>query len=243
MTDTIIRRKQSTELVKLSETKAQKILDDSLSIIEELRPVKPEWLWDNHKNGMMPFKEADFMSESALLTFLFSVMGTVTGLMFSMLGPVWNADFSVSDASVIVVIGAGLGFLFNVTASTWYFLTSTYGGSKKKQPIRKMLAKLRYGKKELAQLEYRIKEYESYQQASEAHQVVIMRERQKLEEQQVFQALETGQSMKCLDEDGKIITTDKPVDEMKFDDPYKDVSAKLLGYLEKEKKAIETNVK
>lgn len=245
MSNGIVQKEQSTEVVSLSKKEAQKHLDNSLKVIEKLRPEKPEWLWENHENGMTPLKDMpnrDLVVICIGGTLAVSALGALAGIIVlvgggALLDMLLPVALPVLGAKASALIGAGATGSLVLSYLVTDELALRYGGSKAKQPIRKKMAEMFYNDK-LAELEYRVQEYESYQKALKAHQIVIERERQKLEEKQVFQALETGRVTKSIDDNGKLTTVDKPLSEMKFDDPYENVSLQLLEYLEEEKKAI-----
>lgn len=218
------------EVAKLTPEEAKSALDDSVSLIESMRPPQPTWM--TIYDPKTPLRRMD--SDVFLTIWLSSVGSFIVSTVIS--GLVFEHSWILA---LIATFGGGIGL---AGLSSSLFLTkhiaSTYGGSKKKQPIRRMLAKRLFSKEELDELEYRVREYEVYAQALEAHQIVIDREREKLEEQQVFTILATGREMKTLDSNGHLAITSRPLSEVRVGEQFDEVALRISNYLQDEKKAI-----
>lgn len=218
---------------ELTSTEAHRMLDKSLAVISEMRPQRPVWLNENQSNAKAPLNYhktsqiIDGFSMSAIypgilggLVGLFGsgVIKTIGELNFASLANMSDSDSynlvlnllndNLSGAWGITV--AGVFMVIGLTCKTLLFLASNYGGSKTRQPIRKKLAHMRYSEQQLQELERKVQEFEDYQSALQLHQMVIDKERERLERYKVLEILSSGDMMHSLTAEGEHVVKRKP---------------------------------
>lgn len=177
-----------------SRDEALKCVKQAEQTIEKFKPKKPTWLKSFNSNAPLQTDSTSFYI--SLLAVASLVGGGLLGLLLSI------GTFSIFDSLLLQLSPIIITPLVAMTILTPLLFGDMYGGSKTRQPIRKLFAKIAHNKKEREVLELRVEEYEAYSEAQEIHQALIENTRNNLIHRGVFDILNTKTDQHLLDEKG-----------------------------------------
>lgn len=214
----VVKTQEATLSVVENRKDALSVLQHSEQIIKQMQPEKPQWL--TSYNSKSPLQDA------SILVQLLSGVG-FTALFSSAVGGIafFVYLFGVMAFETVLLI-AGISSLLPISLVTTLILASTYGGSNTRQPVRKFCAKIFSNKKILDQLDSRVKEYEDYQKALQLHQLVIDKEKSKLEQMNVFKQLSSATEEHSMDENGK-----HKIEAIEIPKSYEELAVRMVDYL------------
>lgn len=167
-----------------------------------MRPTKPDWMNAYLLNKPLRKKYENPAIVIFSMMFFVGLLGAVAGTFISIISVFLNYD-SIKALFALLIVGTVLGSSITGVVFVSKFIALSYGGSKTRQPVRKLFAYLLY-KGELDKLERRVAERENYQKVLASHQAIIDRERKKLESRHVFRVLSNDKQTVTLDDNGRV---------------------------------------
>lgn len=177
-----------------SRDEALKCVKQAEQTIEKFKPKKPTWLKSYNSNA--PLQTESTLSYICFFAGTSLVGGGLLGLVLSM------GTALIFDSLLLQLSPIAITPLVAMIILTPLLFADMYGGSKTRQPLRKLFAKIALNKKEHEVLELRVEEYEAYSNAQEIHQALIENTRNNLIHRGVFDMLSTKNEQHSLDEKG-----------------------------------------
>lgn len=202
-----------------SRHEALKCVKQAEQTIEKFKPKEPTWLTSYNSNAPLQTDSTSFYI--SLFIGVSLVGGGLLGLLLSI------GTFSIFDSLLLQVSPIVITPLVAMIIFTPSFFGDMYGGSKTRQPVRKLFAKIAHNKKRREVLELRVKEYEAYSKAQEIHQALIENTRNNLIHRGVFDMLSTKTDRHLLDEKGVY----KAVKGDYLTESYSELSDDMIKYL------------